>query len=69
MIGGVRLGGAGGGIVRIWRGVTTPVTTPHHRDTVSIYLPSKEASSGGITHLAFVPVQVVGSDRVRGPLT
>ena len=49
--------------------MTTPVTTPHHRDTGFYYLPSKEASSGGITHLALVPVQVVGSDRVRGPWT
>ena len=34
--GAVRCGVAAGGIVLIWRGVTTPVNTPNHCDTVSI---------------------------------
>ena len=41
---------------------------PHTIVTQFLFtLPSKEESSGGITHLACSPVQVVGLDRVRGP--
>ena len=69
VIGGVRLGDVEGGIVRIRRGVTTTANPPHHCDTVSISLPTKEERSGGITHDAFVRVRVVGADRVTGPLT
>ena len=58
-----------GGIVLIWRGVTTPVNPPHHSDTGFYCLPCKDESRGGFTHGAFSPVRVVGSDLVRGPLT
>ena len=67
--GGVRRGGAAGGIVLIWRGVTTPVNTPNDCDTGFYCLPSKDESSGGITHMAFSPEHVVGHGRVMGPLT
>ena len=46
-------------------GVTTPVNTPHHSDTVSI---SSQRALGGLTHDACSPVHVVGRSRVRGPL-
>ena len=61
--------GVVGGIVLIWRGVTTPVTNPNHSDASFYCLPCKEESRGGFTHVACSPVRVVGSDRVRGPLT
>ena len=67
--GGGWMGGVVGGIVLIWRGVTTPVTTPNHSDPSFYCLPCKEESRGGFTHVACSPVRVVGSDRVRGPLT
>ena len=63
------MGGVVGGIVRMWRGVTTPVTTPNHSDPSFYCLPCKEESRGGFTHVACSPVRVVGSDRVRRPLT
>ena len=63
------MGGVVGGIVLIWRGVTTPVNPPHHSDTGFYCLPCKDESRGGFTHDAFVRVRVVGSDRVTGPLT
>ena len=69
VIGCVRLGGVEGGIVLIRRGVTTTANPPHHCDTVSISLPCKDASRGGFTHDACIPVRVVGVDRVRGPST
>ena len=63
------MGGVVGGIVLIWRGGATPVNPPHHSDTGFYCLPCKNESRGGFTHGAFSPVRVVGSDRVRGPLT
>ena len=60
-------GGEEGGIVLIRRRVTTPVNPTHHSDTGFYCLPSE--GWGGFTHGAFSPLRVVGSDRVRGPLT
>ena len=62
------MGGVVGGIVLIWRGGTTPVTTPNHSDTSFYCLPTRKRS-GGITHIAFSLEHVVGRARVRGPLT
>ena len=63
------MGGVVGGIVLIWRGVTTPVTTPNHSDPSFYCLPCKEEIRGGLTHDACSPVHVVEPDQVRGPLT